>query len=100
MIRKKFEIKISYDNMVYILGNDKNFLPKIIKNVYCSNCRDHYNSEIVDYEIFINDLYDLILKGKCKKCGGRVGRYVETGEDEYHVNRAKEILKNKIPSKT
>ncbi len=46
---------------------------------------------IVNYEIFINDLNDVELQGFCSVCGGRVGRYSETGEVKKYVPRVKKV---------
>lgn len=49
------------------------------QNVFCGYCGDGVG--MVGYKIFMNDLNDTILKGKCSKCGGKVVRYLETGEN-------------------
>ena len=45
----------------------------IIDNVFCSNCGV---TTIVDYALQ-NDRLGIVLKGKCKKCGKDVARFVE-----------------------
>jgi hypothetical protein len=51
----------------------KEYQQKIIDNVFCVNC---FVTTIVDYELE-DDKFGVALKGKCKKCGGKVGRMVD-----------------------
>ncbi|MFC4025253.1 hypothetical protein ACFOUV_15765 [Oceanobacillus longus] len=45
----------------------------LLNNVFCSNC---FETTIVDYTLHNNE-NGVLLKGKCKKCGGDVARVVE-----------------------
>lgn len=45
----------------------------IIHNVFCAVCGE---TTIIDYSLH-NDKFGVLLKGKCKKCGGDVARLVE-----------------------
>lgn len=47
---------------------------KILSNVYCSNCKD--TVKIVEFEATIEG-NDLVLKGKCENCSGKVARLIE-----------------------
>ncbi|QOY55699.1 hypothetical protein HUE87_05600 [Candidatus Sulfurimonas marisnigri] len=47
---------------------------KILSNVYCSSCKD--TVKIIDFTATISR-EDLLLKGKCEKCGTEVARLVE-----------------------
>lgn len=47
---------------------------KILSNVYCSNCKEMV--KIVDFEATV-DKDDLVLKGKCENCSGKVARLIE-----------------------
>lgn len=47
---------------------------KILSNVYCSKCKDIVR--IVDFEATV-DKDDLLLKGKCENCSGKVARLIE-----------------------
>ncbi|MFC1478748.1 hypothetical protein ACFL57_04745 [Candidatus Margulisiibacteriota bacterium] len=75
-------IKISEDDLKTIFGSEWDlFLEKIIPNVFCNRCNQpNNNTTIIDYTAELNDLNDVILKGKCVKCHSPVARYVETGE--------------------
>jgi len=48
--------------------------PKILSNVYCTNCRSMV--KIVEFEASIED-NDLILRGKCERCSNKVVRLIE-----------------------
>ena len=47
---------------------------KLLSNVYCSKCADMV--KIVNFEASM-DKNDLVLKGKCEKCSGKVARLIE-----------------------
>ena len=47
---------------------------KILTNVYCSHCKD--TVKIVEFEATV-DGNDLVLKGKCGICSGKVARLIE-----------------------
>ena len=49
---------------------------KLLSNVYCVNCVAM--TTIVDLTGEVED-GDLVLKGKCKTCGGKVARLIESG---------------------
>jgi len=49
---------------------------------FCPNCfpNDHKKVELDIEKYFLDDLGDVILEGKCKNCGQKVIRRIETGE--------------------
>jgi len=82
--------KIIYPDLLKIINLPD--LRILTSSVCCPNCK---HPKIVDYEndIYVNDLFDVILRGKCCKCGKPVSRYIETGEDENSVKILKKIIK-------
>lgn len=90
----KKQIKISLADLKTIYGDDyKTFEEKIIHNVFCPH-GGQLTTTIVDYQAYLNELDDVILKGRCIKCGKQVARYIETGEVEKYRGRVQEIRKN------
>lgn len=68
-MKKYDEIEMNQEDLKFIHGDEYEFFEqKIIPNCYCRNCKSSYNSTIVNYIIFLNDLNDIILKGFCEKC--------------------------------
>ena len=47
---------------------------KILSNVYCSNCKNVV--KIVDFEASMDE-DDLVLRGKCENCSGKIVRLIE-----------------------
>ncbi len=85
-------VSIILEDFHKIMGEEwKIFQEKIIHNCYCSKCNSAYDSTIVDYTVEINDLDDIILRGKCDKCRYPINRYIETGENEENVEIIEEI---------
>lgn len=95
MVIKK-ELKITEEDLKFIYGDDYGlFQSRILSNCYCKGCPEsEYDSTIVNYEIFLNDLNDVVLRGYCAKCGGKIGRYSETGEVKEYLSRIKKLKKN------
>ena len=52
---------------------DKETQEKLLENVFCSKC---HVTTIIDYKLTSSDP-DIVLKGKCQKCGGNVARLIE-----------------------
>lgn len=50
------------------------FREKIIRNVWCTRCRDVV--EILDYKVYSAEP-DIVLRGRCAVCSGEVARVVE-----------------------
>lgn len=96
----KSQIKITKEDLISIYGKDYHFFEeKIIPNCYCGKCKTPYQSTIINYEIFLNDLNDIILEGFCAKCGNPVNRYLETGEVEKYqkmIEKIKEKYSRKL----
>jgi len=91
---KQDKIEITEAKLKNILGGDwGEFRERIFNSVYCSNCDSNYDSTIINYRIFLNDLNDIILEGFCKKCMHRVARYCETGEVPGYMERITELKK-------
>lgn len=96
-LKSKKELKITEKNLKYIYGKDYKFFEnKILLNSYSSQCKTLYTSIIVNYQIFLNDLNDIILRGFCKKCNGKVNRYLETGEVPDYLSRIKKLRNKKV----
>lgn len=47
---------------------------KLEENAFCVSCRDV--TTIIEYSILLSK-NSIVLKGKCKMCGGRVNRVIE-----------------------
>ena len=85
-LKAKTEIPLSQIKQIF--KDDYPFFKKIEKNVFCGYCSGDHITTIVDYRAFILNNFDLLLQGKCKKCGHDVGKVLETGE----VEKYKEII--------
>ena len=95
-MRDKIRLEITGEDLKFIYGDDYDiFNQKIIQNCYCANCKTSYQSTIVNYKIFLNDLNDIILEGFCKTCNQPISRYLETGEVEKYQRRIEKV-KGKI----
>jgi ribosomal protein S27AE len=47
----------------------------LIKNVFCTNCRDVVAIESFTIE---DDKLGIVLNGKCQQCGHEVARFIES----------------------
>lgn len=82
--------KITREQAEYIMGENKKHLKLIEDNVYCGKCCDSVT--IIDHIFYIDSFGDIILDGKCKKCGSHVVRCTETGENKEAYARAQEVI--------
>jgi hypothetical protein len=88
---KRNEIKIDMDDIRVIFGDDIDHFNTIINNVFCTSCGGAYDRTIVNFTAYLNNLNDIVLKGECKTCSGKVGRYIETGESKERFAAADHI---------
>ena len=86
-------MKISYEQLKYIHGGDwEKYGKLILSNCFCFCDAKNHKTTIVDFDIFLDDkLNDVLLKGKCVKCGKNISRRLETGEAEGYAERIREI---------
>ena len=91
------EIPISLHEVKTLMGNNFHFFESITSNnIFCANCT--IDKKIVGMnirEIYLSNLNDVMAKGICKECGGRVARVMETGEDPDFYKRAMAFRKAK-----
>lgn len=94
---KKFKIKITKEDARDILGKDVDFLKVAEKSAFCFDCFEKTKKSvtIVNYEIYVNDLGDIILQGFCKNCGKPVGRYIESGEKPDGFEKAMKVAEER-----
>ena len=97
VIMKRNEIKIDLDDILIILGGDTEHFNTILNNVYCTKCGGSYDKTIINYTAYLNKLNDIVLKGECKTCSGKIGRYLETGDSKERfaaADHVRDIKKN------
>lgn len=91
------EIKISSEDLKFILGNDYDFfLKKVIPNCFCGYCFDKNTVTIVNYQIYIDRFNGIVLRGFCKDCGGKVVRCLESEEVPKYLEKVIEIRKKYV----
>ena len=80
--------KITHEQLIEVLS--QNTLDKLVNNVFCWSCK---LTKIVDYEdnIIVNNLYDIVLDGKCDKCWNQVRRYIEIWENDENIKKIKQL---------
>ena len=84
----KFQLNIllndeQKDGFNYLLNN----------GVFCSSCKGICTKGVEVTEIFLNTLNDIMVKGTCKVCNGKVTRIMEFGEDKAFFEKATEFRK-------
>ena len=76
----KKEIKITEEDVKTIYGKEYElFQSKFLPNCFCGKCAKNGKStvRIENFTTFLNDKDDIVLKGFCAECGGKVSRYIE-----------------------
>jgi len=94
---KNATIELSESDVKTILQDVyRDFREIVGGNVFCAHCSgEHLSVGITDYKITLNADNGLLLKGKCTRCGGDVGRYIEYGEVPVLYKRAEEFRKTR-----
>ena len=89
------EIRINQLQLDKLLDEkQKYFFDKILlENVFCKNCKGTCTQGIKISEMFISTLNDIVVKGICNICGGKVARVMEFGEDPAFYARVTEYRK-------
>jgi hypothetical protein len=67
-----------------------------IENIFCE-CESP-KKQLIDFKVYLNDINDIILKGKCSECKTIAARYIETGENINSIEAAERIRKMKMDS--
>lgn len=98
-MNKKAEVKIHQFQLRTLLDEERMEVYNTIlaKNVYCNNCRGEAKEGIDVEEVVINHISDIIVRGRCKICKGKVARYFEFGENDDFFDKVvnfKNSLKN------
>ena len=64
------------------------------EGVHCPTCRGICTKGVEVTEIHLNDMNDILVRGTCKVCNGRVARIMEFGENPIFFNKADEFRKS------
>ena len=78
---KRKEIKINAFEFRRIMGNEWAYLDQILSTILCLSCHGDEDNHLTDYEPYLNERRDVILKGKCSVCGNSVDHYLEMHEN-------------------
>lgn len=84
------ELQINRFQLDLLLNNEqKEFFEMVVaENVFCGQCGGVAKDGISVSEMFLTDLNDILVKGTCNTCNGKVARMMEFGEDEEFYNKA------------
>jgi hypothetical protein len=56
--------------------------------VYCASCGGTCAEGVKVNEIILNSVNDILVRGTCKVCGGKVARVMEFGQDREYFEQA------------
>lgn len=59
----------------------------LLNNSFCVKCKEERPLTNIQ-EILLNDLNDIMVEGSCPVCGGKMGRYMEFGENQSFFEKA------------
>ncbi len=84
--------ELSLQEAEYIFGADwQNIKDKFLSNCFCGCKKFGESAQITDYNIYLDELNDIIFKGKCADCGQLIARQIETGENPEYLERILKI---------
>lgn len=89
------EIPINQFQLAILLNEEEKQVYKSIlaEGVLCRHCGGIAQIGIVVQEIFLNDLNDILVRGYCKQCNGKVARILEFGENKEFYDKAMKFRK-------
>lgn len=70
------------------------FIYLLNQGVFCSTCGGTCEKGIVIKETYLNSLNNIMIKGNCKDCNGKVARIVEFREDKDFFNKANDFIES------
>ena len=62
--------------------------------VNCNTCDENCSQGVQVKEIYLNSLNDIKIQGTCNKCGGKVTRIMEFGEDKAFFEKTNKFRKS------
>ena len=89
-INKPHEIQINQFQLAILLNDEqKQSYTFLLENgVICNQCGGISPKGIVVEEIYLTNLNDIMVRGKCKVCNEKVTRIMEFGEDKAFYENA------------
>lgn len=89
------EIPINQFQLAVLLNDEQKQIYKFMLNegVFCTQCGDIAAKGIEVKEIYLTNLNDIMVRGTCKLCNGKVARIIEFGEDKAFYEKANEFRK-------
>lgn len=93
---KQADKKINRFQLNVLLNNEQKegFDYLLNQGVFCRTCGGTCAEGVEIKEIYLNSLNDILIKGNCKVCKGKVARIMEFGEDKEFFERANKFRKS------
>jgi hypothetical protein len=83
------EIKITLEDVELIMGKEYTRLNIFLNSAFCASCSGTVS--VINYQIYLDDVHDIIFDGVCGQCHSPVSRYIETGISQASENIARHI---------
>ena len=89
------EIPINQFQLAILINDKQKHIYKFMldEGVYCTSCGDMASKGIVVQEIYLTNLNDILVRGTCNVCNGKVARVIEFGEDKEFYEKATNFRK-------
>jgi hypothetical protein len=88
-------IPINQFQLTVLLNDEQKEIYKFMldEGVFCSQCGDFAAKGIEVKEIYLTNLNDIMVRGTCNVCNGKVARIMEFGEDKAFYEKANDFRK-------
>ena len=92
-MKKLKELKLNLFQLNALLSEQEKegFEFLLNEGVYCNRCNDVCRDGVINYSVKLNWLNDIVVDGECAKCGHKVCRVMEFGEDKTFFAKAVEF---------
>jgi len=98
-MKPTIEIPINQFQLAILLNDEQKQIYKFMldEGVFCTQCGDIAPKGIVVQEIYLTNLNDIMVRGTCNVCNGKVARIMEFGEEKAfyeNANNFRKTIKN------
>ena len=79
--RQPVLIELLAEDLEILMSNDLEHLPAVLEHCFCTTCQAS-RAMAENYSIYLDALNDVVLVGKCTRCGSPMQRHLALGENK------------------
>ena len=94
-MKSLIQVPINQFQLAILLNDEQKQIYKFMldEGVFCTQCGDIAANGIEVKEIYLTNLNDIMVRGTCNVCKGKVARVIEFGEEKAFYEKANDFRK-------